>query len=69
MRGGKKTKTNKLNQKGKSQPPPTGNFSHPARNLRKSDLGAVIFGCKNNTIDECYSQQLFGWLATSHLHP
>ncbi|KAJ4704334.1 Kelch-like protein [Melia azedarach] len=31
-----------------------------ARNLQKSDLGGVIFGCKNNTINECLSKQLFG---------
>ncbi|KAK7294765.1 hypothetical protein RJT34_17661 [Clitoria ternatea] len=30
------------------------------RNLRKNQLGAVIFGCKNATIKECLSKQLFG---------
>ncbi|XP_014492453.1 kelch-like protein 28 [Vigna radiata var. radiata] len=30
------------------------------RNLRKSELGAVIFGCKNATMNECLSKQLFG---------
>ncbi|KAJ3680899.1 hypothetical protein LUZ60_015388 [Juncus effusus] len=30
------------------------------RNLRKSDLGGVIFGCKHDTIAECHSKQLFG---------
>ncbi|XP_047147677.1 kelch-like protein 12 [Vigna umbellata] len=30
------------------------------RNLRKSELGAVIFGCKNATMKECLSKQLFG---------
>lgn len=36
------------------------NFSVPARNLRKTDLGAVIFGCTHSTISECFSNQLFG---------
>lgn len=31
-----------------------------ARNLRKNDLGGVIFGCKNTTIKECLFKQLFG---------
>ncbi|XP_068489622.1 uncharacterized protein [Phaseolus vulgaris] len=30
------------------------------RNLRKSELGGVIFGCKNATKKECLSKQLFG---------
>lgn len=30
------------------------------RNLQKSDLGGVIFGCKNNTMKECLTKQLFG---------
>ncbi|GJX46766.1 putative development/cell death domain, kelch-type beta propeller containing protein [Tanacetum coccineum] len=37
----------------------TSNFSVSARNMRKSDLGAVIFGCTHNTINECLSIQLF----------
>ncbi|KAJ0705174.1 putative DCD domain-containing protein NRP [Helianthus annuus] len=36
------------------------NYSAPARNLRKTDLGAVIFGATHNTINECLSRQLFG---------
>lgn len=31
-----------------------------ARNLKKSQLGGVIFVCTNNTIRECLSKQLFG---------
>ncbi|KAG6524344.1 uncharacterized protein LOC122045914 isoform X1 [Zingiber officinale] len=31
-----------------------------SRNLRKSDLGGVIFGCKHHTMKECLSKQLFG---------
>ncbi|KAL8152358.1 hypothetical protein V2J09_010118 [Rumex salicifolius] len=30
------------------------------RNLHKADLGGVIFGCKNETKEECLSRQLFG---------
>ncbi|XP_073114552.1 uncharacterized protein [Elaeis guineensis] len=41
------------------------NSSVFARNLRKNDLGGVIFGCKHNTIAECLSKQLFG-LPFSH---
>uniref|UniRef100_A0A1D1YMQ1 Kelch-like protein 12 n=1 Tax=Anthurium amnicola TaxID=1678845 RepID=A0A1D1YMQ1_9ARAE len=37
-----------------------GNSSAPARNLRKANLGGVIFGCKHNTISECLANQLFG---------
>ncbi|XP_076954667.1 uncharacterized protein LOC143629223 [Bidens hawaiensis] len=36
------------------------NHSVPARNLRKADLGAVIFGATHNTINECISNKLFG---------
>ncbi|KAK1365068.1 kelch-like protein diablo [Heracleum sosnowskyi] len=49
----------------KLQPFATANFSAPARNLTKSDLGAVVFGCKSNTIKECYFKELFG-LPASH---
>ncbi|XP_024012226.1 uncharacterized protein LOC18019545 isoform X2 [Eutrema salsugineum] len=35
-----------------------GNFS--CRNLTKSQLGGVVFGCTKNTIKECMSKQLFG---------
>ncbi|TVT98852.1 hypothetical protein EJB05_14304, partial [Eragrostis curvula] len=42
------------------------NLSVATRNLRPEDLGAVIFGCTNNTIAECHSRQLFG-LPRSHL--
>ncbi|XP_024031256.1 uncharacterized protein LOC21404138 isoform X2 [Morus notabilis] len=31
-----------------------------ARNLRKSQLGGVIFGCKNSTMKECLFKQLLG---------
>uniref|UniRef100_R7W5L4 Uncharacterized protein n=1 Tax=Aegilops tauschii TaxID=37682 RepID=R7W5L4_AEGTA len=42
------------------------NLFVPARNLPVQDLGAVIFGCTNNTIAECHSRQLFG-LPKAHL--
>ncbi|KAJ4789348.1 DCD (Development and Cell Death) domain protein [Rhynchospora pubera] len=31
-----------------------------ARNLSKSDLGGVIFGCNNNNMMECLNENLFG---------
>jgi len=37
-----------------------GTYSNAARNLRDDELGGVIFGCKNNTMNECLSKQLFG---------
>ena len=37
-----------------------GTYSNAARNLREDELGGVIFGCKNNTMNECLSKQLFG---------
>lgn len=33
-----------------------------SRNLQKSHLGGVIFGCKKSTIKECLAKQLFGQL-------
>ncbi|XP_009400961.3 uncharacterized protein LOC103985073 [Musa acuminata AAA Group] len=30
------------------------------RNLHKSDLGGVIFGCKHKTMEECLSKKIFG---------
>ncbi|KAG8647813.1 ring canal kelch homolog isoform X2 [Manihot esculenta] len=41
-------------------PPNIANSTTPARNLKKSQLGGVIFGCKNDTMKECLSEQLFG---------
>ncbi|KAK9057863.1 hypothetical protein SSX86_022702 [Deinandra increscens subsp. villosa] len=37
-----------------------------SRNLSKSQLGGVIFGAANTTINECFSKQLFG-LPKEHL--
>ena len=37
-----------------------GNSSAPARNIPKSLLGGVIFGCKHSTMSECLDKQLFG---------
>ncbi|KAG4184350.1 hypothetical protein ERO13_A09G168100v2 [Gossypium hirsutum] len=43
--------------------PPTPNAANcvvATRNLRKNQLGGVIFGCKNTTYKECLFKQLFG---------
>lgn len=37
-----------------------GNIRAPARNLEKSNLGGVIFGCTKITMKECLTKQLFG---------
>ncbi|KAK6943206.1 Development/cell death domain [Dillenia turbinata] len=37
-----------------------------ARNLKKANLGGVIFGCTHNTIKECLFKQLFG-LPAQHI--
>lgn len=58
MGAGRKKTT--LTLKEKAQPSLTKNVSASARNLRKTDLAAVIFGCKHNTISECHSKLLFG---------
>ncbi|VFQ90613.1 unnamed protein product [Cuscuta campestris] len=52
-------KKNKI-QTGKEQPFQPYNCSVTARNLPKSELGAVIFGCKAHTIEECLSKLIFG---------
>lgn len=39
------------------------------RNLSRSQLGGVIFGCKNNTMRECLSKQLFGQLFGHSIFP
>ena len=39
-------------------------YGELTRNLRETQLGGVIFGCKYDTIDECFKKQLFGsWSA------
>ncbi|CDP13958.1 unnamed protein product [Coffea canephora] len=58
MGAGRKTKTLPLKEKPEDKW--TVNCSVSARNLRKADLGAVIFGCKHYTIKECQLKQLFG---------
>ncbi|KAK8518186.1 hypothetical protein V6N13_027665 [Hibiscus sabdariffa] len=40
--------------------PNTANSFVASRNLRKNQLGGVIFGCKNATYKECLYKQLFG---------
>ncbi|CAK7325940.1 unnamed protein product [Dovyalis caffra] len=58
MGAGRKTQTFHLKEKSVRQTLVNGSIT--ARNLRKSDLAGVIFGCKHNTIKECFSKQLFG---------
>ncbi|KAM3700578.1 hypothetical protein ACJW31_05G109500 [Castanea mollissima] len=58
MGAGRKTQTFIVNENVPS--PKSSNRSTTARNLRKSHLGGVIFGCKNSTMKECLSNQLFG---------
>ncbi|KAI4306901.1 hypothetical protein L6164_030141 [Bauhinia variegata] len=60
MGAGRKTETYTLNTASSV------NCSLTARNLRKSELGGVVFGCKHSTIKECFSKQLFG-LPASHI--
>ncbi|PON94354.1 Development/cell death domain containing protein [Trema orientale] len=55
----KKTQSSIING-GTHATPNTAPSSLFARNLRKSQLGGVIFGCKNSTIRECLLKQLFG---------
>ncbi|GJY58847.1 putative development/cell death domain-containing protein [Tanacetum coccineum] len=58
--GGRKQKSKYSLDWASKEAPVTSNFSVSARNMRKSDLGAVIFGCTHNTVNECLSKQLFG---------
>ncbi|CAA0834439.1 Unknown protein [Striga hermonthica] len=37
-----------------------------ARNLKREDLGAVIFGCKHHTFNECINKKIFGLPAAHH---
>ncbi|KAM7274499.1 hypothetical protein ACFE04_016365 [Oxalis oulophora] len=58
MGRGKNKKTATMQEARNSFPE---NFSiTSARNMRKGDLAAVIFGCKHSTIKECYEKKLFG---------
>ncbi|PHU13969.1 hypothetical protein BC332_15174 [Capsicum chinense] len=63
MGAGRKTTTVTLKEKARYTS--TVNGSTSARNLRKANLGAVIFGCKHFTYRECLFKQLFG-LPASH---
>ncbi|TYI19914.1 hypothetical protein ES332_A07G198000v1 [Gossypium tomentosum] len=58
MGAGRKTQTFTASEK--AQQHSTVNCSTTARNLRKSNLAGVIFGCKHSTFGECLSKQLFG---------
>ncbi|XP_048231781.1 uncharacterized protein LOC8259488 [Ricinus communis] len=66
MGAGRKTQT--IIASGKSQPSWTANAIHTSRNLRTCDLAAVIFGCKHNTFEECFSSSLFGLPAPHFLY-
>ncbi|KAK4742560.1 hypothetical protein SAY87_000561 [Trapa incisa] len=61
MGAGRKTETHLLHREnapaGASYTP---NSSVTHRNLSKENLGGVIFGCRNSTMKECLSKQLFG---------
>lgn len=59
MGGGKKTQTFVLNEASPSFASKA-SYAASARNLRKSQLGGVIFGCTRGTFRECLSKQLFG---------
>ncbi|KAM7526543.1 hypothetical protein LguiA_016445 [Lonicera macranthoides] len=59
MLAGKRTQNYIPNGSATSTPDQAGG-SVNARNLMKSHLGGVIFGCKNSTIKECLFKQLFG---------
>ncbi|GLU21870.1 hypothetical protein SLE2022_379820 [Rubroshorea leprosula] len=64
MGAGRKTRTITVGEKS-NQSSASVNSSVSARNLRESDLAGVIFGCKNETYEECLNKQLFG-LPASH---
>ncbi|OMO87143.1 Kelch repeat type 1 [Corchorus capsularis] len=58
MGAGRKTQTIIVSEKAEQSY--TVNCSTSARNLRKTDIAGVIFGCKHSTYAECLSKQLFG---------
>ncbi|KAK1563219.1 hypothetical protein Q3G72_024210 [Acer saccharum] len=65
MGAGRKTETFQIDTKVDYPNPTSGYVS--ARNLAKRNLGGVIFGCTNKTIQECLTKQLFG-LPGAHFH-
>nr|XP_043633726.1 kelch-like protein 12 [Erigeron canadensis] len=59
-------KKRKIDDKNVKEAPATSiNRIPPVKNLKKTDTGAVIFGCKHSTYNECLSKRLFG-LPESH---
>jgi hypothetical protein len=38
-------------------------YGELTRNIQENQLGGVIFGCKHDTIEECFRKQLFGPLS------
>ncbi|KAL1290176.1 hypothetical protein HN51_058584 [Arachis hypogaea] len=68
MGAGRRTETHVLSERSRapSSSSSSVNCSVTARNLRKSELGGVIFGCKHNTMNQCFQMQLFG-LPSGHI--
>ncbi|CAI9103003.1 OLC1v1001412C2 [Oldenlandia corymbosa var. corymbosa] len=58
MGAGRKTKMIPIQEKAERER--TVNCSVSAKNLRNRELGSVIFGCTDKTIDECKANNLFG---------
>ncbi|CAI9103001.1 OLC1v1001410C1 [Oldenlandia corymbosa var. corymbosa] len=64
MGAGRKTKTILVQERAERER--TVNCSVSAKNLRRRELGAVIFGCTHSTIKECKDKNLFG-LPSGHI--
>ncbi|MCL7048193.1 hypothetical protein MKW94_016027 [Papaver nudicaule] len=60
MGAGRNTETIPLQER--VQRNPTVDCGEPARNLRKNELGAVIFGCTSYTIQECLPAMHFSYV-------
>ncbi|MCL7038615.1 hypothetical protein MKW94_022220 [Papaver nudicaule] len=58
MGAGRQTQTFTFSEGAKQNSSPS--IAGKARNLRKIDLGGVIFGCTRHTMKECLSNQIFG---------
>ncbi|XP_065871744.1 uncharacterized protein [Euphorbia lathyris] len=66
MGAGRKKET--VHAADKYLPPLGANSIDTARNLAPNDLAAVIFGCKHNTIEECFANELFGLPYAHHVY-
>ena len=67
MVAGRKAQTFLVNGNAPPTPNPT-NSILATRNLSKSQLGGVVFGCKNSTYKECLFKQLFGMSCSFQFH-